>query len=351
MRHRAVDAHHAGGGIADCLLILELAQVAEVLEGLGIALADHLGLRVPVKHADQLPGCAVAVRGEADGVMIIVRQPADFVLVSQQFFVVVLVLVGFDDFQRPCPGLLCCQQLRRVHHVTVHGAAAAGYQAIHRRPAAELLADGKGQLHLRHNHRRIGAHIFDRADHTGGLVIPIKIIGQVHQQIAVDLVHPQLLLQHAVHVAVAIGGGEAHLPIGPFQRGFCIVPGQGHQAAGLPCRHLSDLLLDGIIQRQAPLIRQPVLPGAEQLKGVFRVHGQFRVSIQDFLAILGQKVLLRDQADFPAVDYLRGLSLSIGRRHSAQQQAKHQQYAQCLLHFTFLLFASIKAAGAASLSG
>ena len=351
MGHQAVDAHHAGGGIADGLLILEFAQVAEVLEGLGIALTDCLGLRVPVEHADQLPGRAVAVRGEVDGVMVIIRQSADLVLVSQELFVILLILVGFDDFQRPCPGLLCCQQLRRVHHVTVHGAAAAGFQALHRRPAAKLLADGKGQLHFRHNHRRVGAHIFDCADHAGGLVIPIKIIGQVHQQIAVNLVHPQLLLQHAAHVAVAIGGGEAHFLIGPFQRGFCIVPGQGHQAAGLPFRHLFDLFPDGVIQCQAPLIRQPVLPGAEQLKGVFRVHGQFRVSVQDFLAILGQKVLLRDQADFAAIDYLRGLSLSIGRRHKAQQKAKHQQYAQCLFHFTFLLFASIPAAGAASFSG
>ena len=341
MGHQAVDSHHAGGGVADGLLILELAQVAEVLEGLGIALTDRFGLRVAVKHTDQLPGRAVAVRGEVDGVPVIVRKPADPVLVSQELFVITLVLVGFDNFQRLFSGLLCCQQLRRVHHVAVHGAAAFGFQTLHRRAAAERLTDGKGQLHLRHNDLRIGTHIFYCADHAGGLVIPVKIIGQVHQQIAVDLVHLQLLLQHLIHIAVLIPGGEAHFLIGPFQRGFLIVPRQGHKAAGLPFRHLSDLLLDGVIQRLAPLIRQPVLPGAEQAEGVFRVHGLFRIGVQDLLAILGQKAFLRDQADFAAVDLLRGLSLGIGRRQNAQQQAKHQQYAQCLFHFTFLLYASI----------
>ena len=325
MGRQAVDAHHAGGGIADGLLILELAQVAEVLEGLGIALAHHLGFGVSVKHTDQLPGCAVAVGGEAGGILVIVRQPADLILVSQQFFVVVFVLKGFHDLQRLCPGLSCRQQLRRVHRVTVHFAAGAGHQLLRRCLAAKLLTDGEGQLHFRHDGRCIGAHIFQSADHAGSLVIPIEVIGQVHQQISVDIAHAQLFRQRAGHFVVTAPGGKAQLLIGPFQRRFLIAPPQGHKAAGLPFRHLSDLLLDGVIQRQVPCIRQPVLPGAEQLKGVFRVQGQFRIGVQDLLAVLWQKVLLRDRADNAAIDLLRGIFPGVGCRHNAQQQAKHQQ--------------------------
>ena len=49
--------HLAGGGIAG--RILKFAQVAEILEGLGIALAHHIGAIIPVKHIYYLPGVAV----------------------------------------------------------------------------------------------------------------------------------------------------------------------------------------------------------------------------------------------------------------------------------------------------
>ena len=44
-------------GVAGC--IIKSAQVAEILEGLGIALAHHIGAIIPVKHIYYLPGVAV----------------------------------------------------------------------------------------------------------------------------------------------------------------------------------------------------------------------------------------------------------------------------------------------------
>ena len=82
--HVAGDAEDVDGAVG------EVGHVAEVLERLGIALADHVGAVVAVKHVHQLPGIAV-VRVAADGVIVVGHAPADPVAVIGQ-----LVIIGAD---------------------------------------------------------------------------------------------------------------------------------------------------------------------------------------------------------------------------------------------------------------
>ena len=83
--HHAGDADHGGAA--------EAALVAQELEGLGVALADHLGGIVPVKDVDQLPGVAVG-RAIVHCVMVVIHMIADILLVGLQLVQVGFVLVA-----------------------------------------------------------------------------------------------------------------------------------------------------------------------------------------------------------------------------------------------------------------
>ena len=348
LQRAAVIAHHAGSGVAGAVFLRKFAQIAEILEGLGIALADSPGFQIPVKDIDQLPGGTVAVGGHGSSLPVVLGQGTDFFLIGSQLFIIGFFLIFFNNALRPGSGLPGREKLLRVHHIAVHLFAAAGNKAHRRFTASELLTDSKGQLQLRHHGRLLGADIAHCAQHPGGLVIPIEVIGQVHQQIAVNLLHAQLLRKSRGHLVIAAFGTQTQIRVRPFQRGLLIVPPQRHKAAALPFRHLGNLFLHGGVQRQALGFLQPVHSGAEQLKVILRIHGQFRIGVQNLLSVFRQQPLLRNQADFSAVKHFRGV-VSVGRRQSAQQQAKHQQDAQCLFHIRFLLLASIAAGKAASL--
>ena len=90
-----VTAQEAAGGRDAGDIPGKLRQVAQVLEGLGIAFTHHRGLTVPVKHPDQLPGIAESLvfRGFA----VVVGGAADGFHVSAQLFLIRGVAVLFHD--------------------------------------------------------------------------------------------------------------------------------------------------------------------------------------------------------------------------------------------------------------
>ncbi len=75
---------------------LEFREVAQVLESLGIALADDVGAGVPVESPDELPGIAEGIAG-FQSVVIILHQVADLLVIAAQLLVIRNVFVSIDD--------------------------------------------------------------------------------------------------------------------------------------------------------------------------------------------------------------------------------------------------------------
>ena len=57
---------------------LKVRQITQVLEGLGVALTDHVGVRVPVEHVDQLPGVSKSHTDIGCGIVVILHPVLDF---------------------------------------------------------------------------------------------------------------------------------------------------------------------------------------------------------------------------------------------------------------------------------
>ena len=187
--------HLAGGGIAG--RILKFAQVAEILESLGIALAYHLGIGVAVKDIDELPGIAVLGIFLGHRILVIGCELAYLVLVSQQLFIIAEVFIGSNN----APGIYCCI-VGRCHLGIVY---LINIQLLSNPPLGllgavglpEIRADGESKVQGCHRnavfHRRIAQEGLHAA--VNGLVIPIQIKRQVHHQIVMDTFYIHLFKQ------------------------------------------------------------------------------------------------------------------------------------------------------------
>ena len=116
VRHIALPVFHADhiphvssagvpgdGDAAD--VVVKRAEIAKVLEGLGIALTDHVRRGIPVKDPDDLPGVAgadAALIALLRGIVIVVDEAADLQPVTLQLLPVALAGIGGHNV----PGLL-----------------------------------------------------------------------------------------------------------------------------------------------------------------------------------------------------------------------------------------------------
>ena len=110
--HMAACTGAAGHLTGDGIAVNAAGLIAQVLEGLGIALADHIGFAVAVKDPDQLPG--VRISGEAVGAgcsVVIGYQIADLIPEACQLVVDSGRLVFFHN----CLCVGCCSNGRRCH--------------------------------------------------------------------------------------------------------------------------------------------------------------------------------------------------------------------------------------------
>ena len=273
--HRAGDAdglHIAGPAVA------LLGQVAQVLEGLGVALAHHVGGGVAVKHPEQLPGAAVTGGVLPSGRGVVVGHlVADVLTVRLQLVVIGLGGVG---------GHHAAGRLHRRRDV---GDVGGGHVL-----AAELLGHGEAERHIleRSAARSQGVGIVD-ADH---LVMPVQLVGQIRHQGVPHLVGGGLGAQHA--------GG---LDVGVLTL-----------AAG-------DLL-DLRLQRVVDVLLHPVQVG---LRGVAGSHaGTAEASLVTADVHTGQAVQIAVQqfpaGDAPAVGRRRCALLRPGRIQRAQGQDREQ---------------------------
>ena len=110
--------HHAAYAVAVDLLI-KIAQVAQVLEGLGIAFADDVGGRIAVKHPDQLPGVAVGgVGGIIRSGVVVGNEIADLLHVGAELFFIALVCMLVHDGLRLADGSSRSAGLGSIGRVT-----------------------------------------------------------------------------------------------------------------------------------------------------------------------------------------------------------------------------------------
>ena len=207
-----------GGDIAG-----KARQIAEILEALGIALADDFGIRVLVEDPDQLPG--VAVRGPACGsVIVILDQIADLVFIALELRVVRAAAVLADDLRR------------LVHGVTYRGAL-GGVDLI-------------GVRRVFGGHRKTD---FDDRSRTQpcacGLVIPVQLVGASCQQSADECIEVKTA-GNAARIAENRGG--------PLARGDL----RDHRA------QLVIGLLRGAGQRRSDVldVQQPFAAGAQRIQ-------------------------------------------------------------------------------------
>ena len=97
--------HRAGHAVGADALVIKLGLVAEVLESLGVALADHVGVRIVVEDIDQCPGSLILIGGAAVcGLGVVGHPAADLLLVVGELFKVVFVRRLADNTH----GVGCC---------------------------------------------------------------------------------------------------------------------------------------------------------------------------------------------------------------------------------------------------
>ena len=135
--------------------VLFLRQVAEVLERLGIALTDHIGVGIVVKDPQQLPRVLAILGATSAGRRVVIGVVGtDVVLIGLQLLVVSLAAVG--GYHRFC-------HTHRVRHIGNVGGILVGATEILR----HLQADGVA--------RRCKGPAQRLAE-------PIHFVGQIHHQ-------------------------------------------------------------------------------------------------------------------------------------------------------------------------
>ena len=129
--HVRAAVHIARNSIAGHIAA-EFCHVAQVHEGLGIALADHIGAAVAVKDGNQLPG--IDIRGESPRCrcgIVIFHQCADFLLITHQLLVVRGGRILSHDALRIGRSGLCRTGLSSVRSVRVSATVVAGHSKLH----------------------------------------------------------------------------------------------------------------------------------------------------------------------------------------------------------------------------
>ena len=198
-------AAHGSGHAIDRHRAAERRPVAEVLEGLGIALAYHIGKGVFIKDRDDLPGVAVGAAVVERGIVVADRV-ADTGPVALQLLQIAAALELRNDGRRVGNGLADPLALAAVHAAEIAGKAPVRVGDIHIGLVGIARDDGKGKDHgagdpdpVRVAGKAVG---LERGAH--GLVIPVHLIGAGALQ-AVDHA-AQLEAQLRVHRGHGLGG-------------------------------------------------------------------------------------------------------------------------------------------------
>ena len=254
--HVTAAVQSAGDDVAQDIL-LEGGHIAQILEGLGIALTDHVGGGIAVKDVNQLPGVAVfreIARGS--GIVVIGHGGADPIPVGNE-----LIIVGFG-------------------RVLVHDrfgigrsrAGSAGYGGIDgvlfAAPVIPRHAEDDLQI------QAFGGITGKGAD-TGGLVKPVQLIGQVRQQGTEQavIVHSAYIRSRKIHghirriVFVGLAHGNdgtgpascGDLPKNRHQSvvGQLRIAGEGVSAGGTQSIDAAPELLLGIAREQLLIAGKP----------------------------------------------------------------------------------------------
>ena len=164
-------AHQLAGHVP-----VKVAQVAQVLEALGIALADHLRAVVAVEDVHQLPGVAVGGIAVARRIVVVCHQAANYICIGLQLGQVVLARIVRDNAldiggRGGHPG---------GQFVHLIGADRAGFGIVH--CDSEFRGQGcqSGLSILLHDPEAPG--------HAAGhLVKPVELVGIIRQQGLQDL--------------------------------------------------------------------------------------------------------------------------------------------------------------------
>ena len=331
--------HHAagadGGGAAP-----EGAHVAQVLEGLGVALADHLGALVVVEHPHQLPGIAVGgIVGR--GVIVVAHRVADGLLVGGQLRQVALGGVAVDDGLRSGRGSL---HGLGDGGVEVAGPSHAGGGIIlgHREFVDEE-AVLKGDeffvfIVIFANEKSLSFRVPSVApgsrQRTHSLVIPVHLVGAIRHQRVQHLAEVNVYLfaqgidggsgdavalHQGIHAQVL--GGVVHVVIdilhgNPERRAGQLAPGDLH-----------DLRLQRLVQaalRVGQPLRQPGIgPGLRIAVGL-EVHGLVDVALDGVLR--GEPAGGTDP--LPAARHGQDGLLRPGKGRRQQQADQRRQYGQ-----------------------
>ena len=241
--------HHARNQDALDIGALEAASVAQVLEGLGIALANHvrLGAAVPVKDINQLPGIAVGGRGIVRRGVVVAHQAADRLGIARQLLQVAQGSCAADDIvdirhRAADPGgQLVDRKVHALHgigrrHVQLHGHAGEPHLDGH--PALAHLGRAAGQ-----------------ADALG-LVEPVQVIGAVVEQRvqhgakvnALQLKHGRVDVRALQGIKAQVPGGVPMLGVDAQRRRVKREARAGQRAA----RNGLDFRLDGPVKRHRP---------------------------------------------------------------------------------------------------
>ena len=167
--------HIAGNGMATDILV-EIRQLAQILESLGITFTHHIGGRIVIKHPNQLPGVPIGGIPIVNSIIIVIHSGANFLGVSQQL----IQIAGTAVRPHHCPGILLCRpgcrgfsQIRYICSSGIGAGILLGNRKLERH------IGGKVKIGTIRRKRDSGVNVVVHAD---GFIKPIQVIGAVHQQ-------------------------------------------------------------------------------------------------------------------------------------------------------------------------
>ena len=312
--HMIFAVHRAGDKVT--LGILQIRQVTQILEGLGIPLAHHIGGAVAVQHIDQLPRIVVhAERNRRSvGRIIVVRDPAaDLVPIGHQFFIVALVLVGLHDRFGGIDSLPHSCHIIGHDHIVVAIAIVFGN-------CKNVVYSGDPCF------LGIERIIHTRA-HTVRLIKPVQLVRAVvkqrgHQLVTVHLLGILCINVCAFGIFILQAGNVGHVHL-------------DQRPAAVGCDILQPLLQDVVnllflLVQHFPRHRAEHLEPAE--KGLIHVSGKQLIVTRKFF-----QQLRGNRSDFGCLRFPAfGLHRKSRRRRRRQQHQQCQQQCHCSFH-CFLL--------------
>ena len=274
-----VQAGIAAGGIHvaldadDADILVELAHIAKVLEGLGVALADHLGVGIAVEHPHQLPRVAIGIITRPGGGVVVGGEIADGFLVAGQLVHVAQAGAAFEDLPRVLDGGLNGGRLGGIH-LQRAGIAAGG------------IIPGDPELEFGHSLAAIinGVALAIEGVVIAGpfeaqrLVIPIQVIGTIHQERCENPIDPVLIqLQLFIDSRLGLGSNRSVFIIEGLQfkisgRVARLVVNRGQRylqlragafATGHFSNHRFDRKIDIVVDSRQPAARDASIGGPE----------------------------------------------------------------------------------------